>query len=69
MGKVAELRPKQHWVAVSFSLNRRASHRTIVRKVLQYGGKYFHIANVAEPADLDDALLELIAEAYEQAAR
>jgi uncharacterized protein DUF5655 len=60
----AELRPMQRWVAVSFSLPRRATHRTIVRKVMRYGGRYFHVANVATPADLDDRLFDLLTEAY-----
>jgi hypothetical protein len=67
--KVAELRPMQRWVAVSFSLDRRADHRTITRKVLPYGGRYFHVANVASPDDVDDALSELLIEAYEEASR
>lgn len=66
--KFAELRPKQRWVAVSFSLSRRAAHRTITRKIVQHNGKYWHVANVAGPEDLDDALGELLAEAYEETA-
>ena len=67
--KFAELRPMQRWVSLSFSLNRRASHRAIVRKVIPYGGRYFHVANVATPADFDDNLRALIAEAYEESIR
>ena len=67
--KVAELRPMQRWVAVSFSLSRRADHRTITRKVMPYGGRYYHVANVANPDDVDDALAELLIEAYEEASR
>jgi hypothetical protein len=66
--KFAELRPLQRWTALSFFLRRPASHRTIVRKVVRYGGRYFHIANVAEPADLDDDLGDLLVEAYDEAA-
>ena len=62
--KFAEVRPMQRWVAVSFSLDRRATHRTIVRKVIPYGSKFWHTANVATPDDLDDALRDLITEAY-----
>jgi hypothetical protein len=65
--KFAELRPMQRWVAVSFSLHRRAHHRTIVRKVVEYNGKYLHVANVAQPTDLDEALGALLTEAYEAA--
>ena len=50
--KFAELRPKQRWVALSFSLHRAARHRTITRKVIPYGGRYWHIANLATPDGL-----------------
>lgn len=63
-GGFAELRPMQRWVAVSFALPRRAGHPTIVRKVVPYNGRYYHIANVASPDDLDEALLDLLTEAY-----
>lgn len=63
--KFAELRPMQNWVAISFSLGRRARHRLITRKVVQYGNKFWHVANVADPADLDEALCDLLTEAYE----
>jgi hypothetical protein len=66
--KFAELRPMQRWVAVSFPLGRRASHRTIVRKVVPYSGRYHHTANVASPDDVDDVLAGLLREAYEEAA-
>ena len=65
--KFAELRPMQKWVAVSFSLSRRAQHRTITRKVVEYGDRFWHRANVATPADLDDALCDLLTEAYSNA--
>ena len=66
--KFAELRPMQRWVAVSFSLSRRAAHRTIVRKVMPYAGKYFHVANVASPVDIDSGIGELLVEAYAEVA-
>ena len=66
--KFAELRPMERWVAVSFSLRRRAAHRTITRKVVPYGGRYFHVANVNGPADLDEGLCDLLVEAYTDAA-
>lgn len=62
--KFAELRPRDRWVAISFSLRRRATHPTITRKVVEYGSRYWHVANVATVDDIDDALLALIAEAY-----
>ncbi len=62
--KFAELRPKDRWVAISFSLRRRATHPTITRKVGEYGNRYWHVANVRSPGDVDDALLALLTEAY-----
>ena len=62
--KFAELRPMTKWVAISFSLNRRASHRTITRKVNEYNGRYWHVCNVREPAEVDDDLKALLTEAY-----
>ena len=60
----AELRPMTKWVAVSFSLPRPARHQTIIRKVVHYGGRYYHVANVRGPGDLDGDLLGLLTEAY-----
>jgi hypothetical protein len=62
--KFAELRPMARWVSVAFALPHRAHHRTIVRKVVEYGGRWWHVANVASPDDLDDDLRHLLAEAY-----
>lgn len=60
----AELRPMQRWVALSFSLRRRVQHPTITRKVMQYHGRYFHVANLKSPDDFDDRLRDWITEAY-----
>ena len=62
--KFAELRPKDRWVAISFSLRRQAQHPTITRKVVEYGARFWHVANVREPGEIDAALLDLLAEAY-----
>jgi hypothetical protein len=67
--KFAGLRPMQRWVPVSFSLSRRVHHRTITRKVVEQGGRFWHVANIARPDDLDDAVLGLLTEAFEEAAR
>lgn len=60
----AELRPKDRWVALSFSLPRRVQHERIVRKVMEYSGRYYHVANLRTPADFDDRLRGWLTEAY-----
>ena len=60
----AELRPMQRWVAVSFSLSRRVEHPRITRKPAQYHGRYFHVANLRTPEDLDGRLRDWLTEAY-----
>ena len=60
----AQLRPKDRWVAMSFSLPRKVQHDRIVRKVMQYHGRYWHVANLRSPADLDDRLCAWLTEAY-----
>jgi hypothetical protein len=67
--KFAELRPMTRWVAVWFALPRRAEHRTIRRRPAEHGGRWWHVANVASPEDLDEALLDLLTEAYRAALR
>jgi hypothetical protein len=63
-GTFAELRPMRKWVAVSFTLPRPVKHKSIRRKVVHYNGRYFHVANVAGPEDLDNDLLGLLTESY-----
>jgi hypothetical protein len=60
----AELRPMRRWVALSFSLRRQVRHPTITRRVLPYGGRFFHVANLRGPDDLDDELRDWLTEAY-----
>ena len=59
-----QLRPKQRWVALSFSLPRRVNHPTIIRRVEPYGNRYYHVANLARPEDFDDQLRDWVLEAY-----
>lgn len=60
----AQLRPRDRWVAVSFSLPRRVQHERITRKVVLYGGRYHHVANLRSADDLDDRLRTWLREAY-----
>jgi hypothetical protein len=63
----AQLRPKDRWVALSFSLSRRVQHERIIRKVVRYHARYHHVANLRTPDDLDDRLRSWLAEAYHDA--
>lgn len=60
----AQLRPRDRWVALSFSLSRRVEHERITRKVVSYGGRYHHVANLRRADDLDDRLRTWLTEAY-----
>ena len=60
----AQLRPKDRWVALSFSLPRAVRHERIIRKVVEYHGRYHHVANLRSPDDLDDRLRAWLTEAY-----
>jgi hypothetical protein len=60
----AELRPMTRWVALSMSLPRRVQHRTLARKVIPYGGRFFHIFNIGQPSDIDDDIRAWLTEAY-----
>lgn len=60
----AQLRPKDRWVALSFSLTRKVDHERIIRKVIEYHGRYYHVANLRDAGDLDDRLRGWLTEAY-----
>jgi hypothetical protein len=61
----AELRPMRRWVAMSFTLRRLVHHPLIVRKpILNPGGRYWHVANLSSPDQLDDDLRSWLIEAY-----
>jgi len=60
----AQLRPTDRWVALHFSLGRPVHHDRIIRKVINYGGRYHHVANVRTLEDVDDRLCGFLTEAY-----
>lgn len=60
----AQLSPRDRWVALSFSLPQRVHHDRITRKIIQYHGRYHHVANLRTPADLDDQIRSWLTEAY-----
>lgn len=60
----AQLRPMERWSALSFSLRRKVTHPTITRKVVEYSGRYHHVANLRSPEEFDDRLRDWITESY-----
>lgn len=60
----AQLRPRDWWVALSFSLPRQVEHELIIRKVVVYHRRYHHVANLRSPDDLDERLCSWLVEAY-----
>jgi predicted transport protein len=58
------LRTMTKWIAVSFSLNRKLESGRLSRKVVSHGSRYFHVVNVREAGEIDDQLLEWLAEAW-----
>jgi hypothetical protein len=61
----AELRPMTKWVAVSFSLPRTLTSGRISRKVYDAGATKYHVVNVRTADEVDDELLDWLAEAYD----
>ena len=63
-GTFAQLRPMTRWVALGFSLPRIEHHRLITRKPISHGVRWYHVANIAHPDDLDDDIVGWVTEAY-----
>jgi hypothetical protein len=55
-----ELRPKTKWVAVGFGMPRTLQSHRLSRKVVDS----WHVVNVRTPEEVDDQLLDWLAEAY-----
>ena len=55
-----ELRPKTKWVAVGFAPPRTLQSHRLSRKVVDG----WHVVNVRTPDEVDDELLDWLAEAY-----
>lgn len=60
-----QLRTMTKWVAVTFNLRRRVTSDRIARKVIEHGGRYHHVVNVADAADVDRQLLDWLTESWE----
>ena len=61
---LCELRAKTKWTALGISLRRKIDSGRFSRKVVEFGGKYFHVINVTDPAEIDDEVLEWLTEAW-----
>ena len=59
-----ELRPMTKWVAVGFGLGRTLQSHRLARKVYDGGATKWHRVNVRDPAEVDEELLDWLAEAY-----
>ncbi len=63
----AELRPMKRWTALTFMLPVKLEHPRLSRKVVAAGGRggrYYHVVNVTDPAEIDDVILDWLTEAY-----
>ena len=60
----SELRPMTRWVAISFGLTRTISSSRISRKVYDSGATKWHVVNVRGADEVDEQLLDWLAEAY-----
>lgn len=58
------VRAMKKWLAVGFSLGRRIDSDRISRKIVDHGTRHYHVINVSDPEQLDDELLDWLAEAY-----
>ena len=50
----AQLRPMTRWVALSFNLNRKLTSTRLSRKVIEHGGRHYHVVNIREPEEIDE---------------
>jgi hypothetical protein len=62
--RVAQLRPATKWVDLSLSLAQPVQDRRIVRKPVDYGGRWWHVARLVGPEDVDDVVRAWLTEAY-----
>ncbi len=59
------LRTMTKWVAVCFHLGRRLESDRVSRKIIQNGGRHYHVVNVKAVDEIDDELAEWLVEAWE----
>ena len=52
------------WVAVGLTLRRRLDTDRTSRKVSEYNGRYYHVFNLTDAAQVDDEFREWLTEAF-----
>jgi len=52
------------WVALGFTLRRKASSGRFSRKVSEMNGRYHHVINLTAPEQVDDEILGWLTEAF-----
>jgi Domain of unknown function (DUF5655) len=55
---------KTKWLAIGFTLRRKLDSGRLSRKTTEFGGKFFHVVNVAEPDLIDDEFESWLTEAF-----
>ncbi len=60
----AILDSKTKWVALGFTVRRRLDSDRFSRKVTEYQGRFHHVVNLTDPAQVDDELLGWLTEAF-----
>ena len=60
-----QLRPMTKWVAMSFFSPQRIDHPRISRKPAEYSGRWHHVVNVEDAAEIDDLVKGWLTQAYE----
>ena len=60
----AQLRTMTKWVALSFFSPQRIDHPRISRKPVEYNGRWHHVVNVRDAAEIDDLVRGWLTQAY-----
>ncbi|MEM7094838.1 MAG: DUF5655 domain-containing protein [Actinomycetota bacterium] len=60
-----QLRTMTKWIAVAFNLDRRVTSDRLARKVVEHGRRFYHVVNVRSADEIDEQLLDWLAEAWE----
>ncbi len=61
---IAILDSMTKWVALGFTLRRKAASNRFSRKVTEYQGKYYCVLNLTDPDQIDAEVLDWLTEAF-----